>query len=414
MDPKILITALWFISFFSINGWAASFSCEQTTNALERTICADSNLSLTDEKMAKYYNKLKETLEANQSNSLLKEQRAWLKQRLKKCSSDDAQCLQNLYGERINQLRNRYEKLVPFNIGGPGTLQGLRSSCDFHELELPKDLNIYSAGAYGGRSLDIHIDDSGHQATQFDVIVNSPEKPVVLLLGAYEPSIWNIGWTKGTDILAVAASGYHRQAVAGLPKDTPLLISTHVNKGPCDGYLYVSESSLAQVNPMSQKIFGKPVDMVYFANAGKVVLGKPITSLDQLITSQDVTPDSFIDKNKPLAGSAGIQEALAKGLLRPSTREDAEAWANQKSKLLPKDTLPPVSGGDNRHILLGPFGHNVYVIQKKFTIPAGLYGGHSATFYLPKGVPYPEGNFGHSVLYDFNTMTCSDAICNIR
>ena len=236
----------------------------------------------------------------------------------------------------------------------------------------------------------------------------------MLLLGAYEPSIWNIGWTKGSKILAVVASGYHRQAVAGLPKDTPILISTvNDNKGPC-GYTYVSERTLAEVNPLSQKIFGKPVDMVYFASAGKIVVGKPITKEEPLFTSQDVTPDSLVDKKKPLAGPAGIQDAVAKGFLRPATREDAEAWANRKSKLIPKDALPPVSGGDSRRTLLGPHGYNVFVILRQFNLPSGLYGGNSATFYLPDGVPYPEGDLGHSTLYDFNTMTCRGPICNAR
>lgn len=48
-----------------------------------------------------------------------------------------------------------------------------------------------------GRELSFQIDQSGHQATQFDITVNSPEQPVALILGAYEPTVWNIGWKSG-------------------------------------------------------------------------------------------------------------------------------------------------------------------------------------------------------------------------
>jgi hypothetical protein len=54
------------------------------------------------------------------------------------------------------------------------------------------------------------------------------------------------------------------------------------------------------------------------------------------------------------------------------------------------------------------------VVLKPFTYPAGLYGGNSATFLIPKGVPKPKGNSGHSSVYDFNTLNCQGALCSTR
>lgn len=69
---------------------------------------------------------------------------------------------------------------------------------------------------------------------------------------------------------------------------------------------------------------------------------------------------------------------------------------------------PPIAGGR-------PAGrislHNGYVVLKAFTLPEGLYGAHSGTFFVPKGVPRPRGTLGHSTLYDFNTLTCTGAGC---
>ena len=38
------------------------------------------------------------------------------------------------------------------------------------------------------------------------------------------------------------------------------------------------------------------------------------------------------------------------------------------------------------------------MVNCEITIPAGLYGAHSVTFIVPKGVPSPLGNPGHSTV----------------
>jgi hypothetical protein len=50
-------------------------------------------------------------------------------------------------------------------------------------------------------------------------------------------------------------------------------------------------------------------------------------------------------------------------------------------------------------------------VLKPMQFPAGLYGAHSATFFVPKGVPLPTGNAGHSAVLDFNTMNCGGPLC---
>ena len=100
-------------------------------------------------------------------------------------------------------------------------------------LALPADAVVYASGAYAGRTLDVQIDRSGHAATQFDIAVDSPDRPVALILGAYDPAIWNLRWSEGTRIVAVFVTGYHAQALSGLPASTPTLVSTYDGQGAC-------------------------------------------------------------------------------------------------------------------------------------------------------------------------------------
>lgn len=233
------------------------------------------------------------------------------------------------------------------------------------------------------------------------------------MLGAYEPTVWNIGWSPGTRIAAVLVSGYHRQAVAGLDKGVPPLNSSYDNKGPC-GYFYVGDNEqLARLNPLAQKLFGKSVEMVYPARKGQVVVGDALQEGVALVTSQATRPESFRDAKAPLAGPAGIQDAVRRGLLRPATAADADAWARAQAASAAPSDLPPVAGKDPVQ-LRRPQWRDPYVVLKPMSYPAGLYGAHSVTFVIPKGVPAPKGNPGHSEVYDFNTLSCAGPGCRAR
>ena len=283
-----------------------------------------------------------------------------------------------------------------------------RAACSFPNLTLPNDFVVYGAGGYSGKAQDFQIDQSGYSASQFDVAVNETRKPVVLILGAYEPSVWNIGWSPGTKILAVLASGYHKQVIAGLSAETPQLVSTYDNKDPC-GYFYITEGQ-NRINPISRQLFGRPVEMVFPQKNGKVVVGEPLRPDTRLVTSEAKPPRSYSNASAPMAGPQGLEAAVRMGLLRKATSADADQWVEALVSANPNPDVPPIAG-------IGipkppkPSVHNAYVVLKPYTFPEGLYGGMSATFYLPKGVPMPNGNPGHSAVYDFNTLRCGGALC---
>lgn len=154
----------------------------------------------------------------------------------------------------------------------------IQSYSNNFKKEFPKDMVVYAGGAYEGRESNVQIDSSGDQATIFEVIVNSPKKPVALILAAYKPSIWNIKWTKGTKIEAVYATGYHKQIVLGVPNSIPIKNNTHENRSK-SGYFYLSDSTLKKLNPLSQRVFSKNVKLAYLAKKdGKIHFGKPIAS----------------------------------------------------------------------------------------------------------------------------------------
>jgi hypothetical protein len=99
---------------------------------------------------------------------------------------------------------------------------------------------------------------------------------------------------------------------------------------------------------------------------------------------------SLVDAKAPLAGHAGLHHAVAKGLLRPATEADVDAWmAVQRPVIAKTSDLPPVAGASSPE-------------------PRRP---RRATFVLPRGVPQPGGNPGHSKVYDFNKDRCRGPGC---
>jgi hypothetical protein len=99
----------------------------------------------------------------------------------------------------------------------------------------------------------------------------------------------------------------------------------------------------------------------------------------------------------PAEGEAGLDQLLREGRIRRATREDVAAWtaatgvkANSVTGL---DYPDPRSGGQ--------FMFRAYVVKRAMTYPAGLYGAHSATFIVPRNVPRPYGNPGHSRVLEY-------------
>ena len=291
--------------------------------------------------------------------------------------------------------------------------------CSFIDRGLPADTIVVAAGSYSGRPIDFQIDRSGNQASQFDVAVHA-EKPVALLLAAYDPSVWSIIWSRDTRIVAVFATGYHRQVVAGLPRNVPVITSSYDEKSPC-GYNYLSsEQSVGWLNPRARSVFGMQAIRLYNKPIeGRLDIVESTRPKTDYETSLDVRPESFRVAGTPLANTAGLNDALARGLLRRVTAADAEMVRRHyqsSAANAPRGDVPPIAGGDpsGREEVRLPWipMDRGFVVLKPFVYPAGLYGGHAASFIVPRGVVSPTGNPGHSTVIDLNrSAACESPGC---
>lgn len=270
--------------------------------------------------------------------------------------------------------------------------------CSGFKDSLPDDYVLYAGGSYSGRKLGYQIDQSGHEATGFEVSVNLPGQSVVVALGAYEPSVWNIHKGADTRILGVLVSGYHRQQIKGIDPNTPVLNSSYEDKSPC-GYFYVSED-VRKADHTLRTILGKSAVSYHLAANGRLNFGASLT-------------ENIPEMDYPLAGKAGLDALEAKGVIRPAGEEDLARYHEAKRQAQGLSPLVAAGGPVNQSTSSNlRRGLLAYVVLKPMRFPGGLYGAHAVTFIVERGVPRPQGEPGHSAVYDLNSLTCAGPLCH--
>jgi len=175
----------------------------------------------------------------------------------------------------------------------PRTIKLVDACTNFVE-RLPSDYVVYAAGGYQGRKLGGGSSNS-HPTGHFEVVANLPGKPVVLALGAYEASIWNIRWAPGTKVVGVLVSGYHSQMILGLSQDVPVLNVSYESKSPC-GYFYLSRENPSQADASLRKILGRSAQRYVLAMDGRIDLG-PETSSSSPSVQSNSKIERHVDKN---------------------------------------------------------------------------------------------------------------------
>ena len=301
-----------------------------------------------------------------------------------------------------------------------------QENCSFKGLEKHKDLVVYAAGGYNGRAAEHQIV-SGKKATLFEIIVNEPRTPVALILGAYESSIWDVKTTPETNIVAIIAGGYYKQAVSGIEETVPVIYSSYKNHDACDWFYFNlrEPKTIAKVNTISEIAFKKSVEMFYpleDVKTGKITIGSPNYDSSKLIFSSKNTPESHSLKTSPYSEKKGIDYGLQKGFIRKATEEEIRKWNTERVvidlrkynalsdkekkrmddylratyKVDPKDQSPP----------LRLLSKAYTVLVDDYSIPAGIY----AKYIVPEGTQAPKGKRGKAIIYDMNTMECIGCI----
>jgi hypothetical protein len=247
--------------------------------------------------------------------------------------------------------------------------------------ELPGDFEQYLVMSYeGARELKgIQIDDSDHTVRWTDIIVDRPEKPVVLVLSAYDPVVWRVQRTKETKVAAVIVAGHHGQLVDGIPPEVPTIISTGSSRegivpSECTelGYAHRMDKKVLKLAFLVEQITGKFFDasLSKYRYEDPVVIGSDRQiKKDELL--YDISPHVKklgIEYPEEPYYSESLDALLEQGFIEPMSVEDLPLYV--RSKVL---CLEPL----------------YRVVNAGFAFPKAD-GGFFGTFYVPEGTETPD------------------------
>lgn len=393
---------------------------------------APESLRIADQSLNAVYRDVRSRLPAERRRELLQTQRNWLGYRDTVCGRESAQpdagqagatspktrCLERLTRARTAELQEYGRSLAAPLPSAPALAQtpappggsSRGPTIDNCGLDgLPAEFTVQAVGIYEGElDTEVRLEPGGHETRGAEVVVNRPGEHVVLVLMAYDPVLWTVKRTVDTRLAAVIVGGYHAQAVLGIERRLPLLITTY--RGPrkdCGDHFYAYKAGpeLLRADARVQEMTGRPIDRLWSNyGGGRIHVGPPAPAGDRLVSSGDYRPEDYTDLAPFPSGQKGLDRLVEMGRLRRATRADADAWIEAASA--PYRRFDPALKVD------GPYDiARTYVVLGAMEMPGGLHGAHSAAFLIPEGIPLPSGDAGHSTLYLIQDGSCRGPAC---
>ena len=224
-------------------------------------------------------------------------------------AQDDArrQCITRMSDNQRNQINRYMEQYIQTRTSQEQQQRRLEkqqanAAARDAACKLPvasQDFDVLAVGTYKGfKQLDVPIGKFGMMPQQADVVVNSPKKPVVLVLMAYDPTVWNVKYTLDAQIVGVVLAGYHQQALLGIAKSVPKVSAIYDERGPCSYfYAYQPGDKVAAVNQRLKAMIGREITTLVTEAKGETFVigsdepleGKKLTSSDDYNLSDYAT-----------------------------------------------------------------------------------------------------------------------------
>ena len=269
-------------------------------------------------------------------------------------------------------------------------------------LKLSSKTRVLAVSSYRGPSLGWRIGTGEQNAGLVQVAVNSPGRPVLLVLSAYESTVWQIGWTEGTEIAGVAVTGYHAQAVAGLPPSVPVAVNDRNRNIDCPHFAGASSRNSAE----AAAIAGVKPDQLLSVHGGKAVAGDLLTPSQTIWTAG---PLNQADYDQDWPAEKALLEAVRQGRLKPASALDYVQWLQAGGETAAEIKIPPglTAGWTRRSI-------SAYLVTDpdlEIPVPPSAPAKRTYVFFLPPGCRPPEKPASAAVYLLLENGTCVGRKC---
>lgn len=260
-------------------------------------------------------------------------------------------------------------------------------------LEPAADDYAIIAATAPANPLGFMLHGSNHEAGRVDVLVGATEKPVVLLLLDGDAVVWVLQRTEQARIAGVVlVDGTMPSTLLGLPAGVPLLRTGSKTNGDCTR-INSHARSPAELDEIARKLAGHGLDRVVNGEPGRVTIGDVTGAGTKPAGPGDAEVAALCDPAQPLAGSAFVEDAVKRGLLRPAYTADlavfeqARRLAGDRARIA-RDEPPLANPAPDRFQALqgrGTVLDRSYVVLGDLVLPTGTHRSRY-TLYVPDAV----------------------------
>ena len=254
---------------------------------------------------------------------------------------------------------------------------------------------VVALGAYeGGEPVDLVFSGDGDAVGRVEVQANEAGPPLLLVLSAYDPVVWDFAKFPKARLRGILAYGYSPQAVANVDKSIPVHFATLATGTTiCGGYIfaYKQSSEIPRLRQQVQAILGVPLQAFYGSYSPEALQadGSPFAPIEPAkLDLQSIQASAPLQKSGLPPGDKGLWVLLDRGDIRPARRSDWEQWQRQSGEK--PDT----------------FMTDSYVVLREIELPRGMYGAHSRAFLIPHGISMPTDHGSHNRFYRLKDGTC--------
>lgn len=251
---------------------------------------------------------------------------------------------------------------------------------------------IYEGSAYA----DVSSVGPDYDTKAGEIHVAADSDPLYLIITNYKGTVWRLhGAVDRVShiVLANAANGEgspNASAVQGVDSSKVSFVSSWNCVYP---FSKITDFRAVRAQKMVETLVGrKPDVLVAMYSVGSILL--PEGKADQKTTIHKPEPlDRNLVSRFKLFGQGVIKfDPLSLVAAQPVESKPVLPAGYGIRQLVQEGKLEAV---ETKHSRLGSEG---YLIKEKILFPSGLYGAHGVTFLLPRDVPQPSGDLGHSCL----------------
>lgn len=224
--------------------------------------------------------------------------------------------------------------LVLLLHSSPVNAESNRERCGL--TELPLNYDVFAVGVKNAeRDLRWHRPGKSKKAGGVvDVVVTATDKPVVLVLTAYEPVLWKVGRVPTAIIAGVLVSGNFNQEVVGIPDNIPVKYISQESPKNCP--YFHNHNMGAGIETMNKRVYdlvGRGIDRFYTA---EIPEGPFYVGLRGPVGSDNVIYDNRAEwipiVNDEYNDEKYLNDLIERGIVSRADSKEIEQWEVKASR----------------------------------------------------------------------------------